>query len=86
MESDCIVSEYYLSVPISRSVNICSISDRGEVSICDTASVWVCDLRKSASKSKKVRRKSELFYFGIISISAWLSLSCANSVVFEEQR
>lgn len=43
MESDCIVSEYYLSVPIGRSVNICRISDLGEVSICDTASVWVCD-------------------------------------------
>ena len=43
MESDCIVSEYYLSVPIGKSVNICRISDRDEVSICGTASVWVCD-------------------------------------------
>lgn len=85
MESDCIVSEYYLSVPIGRSVNICRISDQGEVSICDTASVCVT-LCKSEPKSKKVRIFSELFYFGIISISAWLSLSCANSVVFEEQR
>lgn len=37
-------------------------------------------------KVKKFGKKSELFYYGIISISAWLSLSCANSVVFEEQR
>lgn len=86
MESDCFVSEYYLSVPIGRSVNICSISGRDGVSICDTDLYGFVTLCKSAPKSKKVRRKPELFYFGIISISAWLSLSCANSVVFEEQR
>ena len=57
-------------MPICRQQNLC-----GCVALC-----------KSASKSKKVRRKSELFYFGIISISAWLSLFYANSVVSEEQR
>lgn len=55
--------------------------------ICRQQNLCGCvSLRKSASKSKKVRIFSELFYYGIISISAWLSLSCANSVVFEEQR
>lgn len=57
-------------MPICRQQNLC-----GCVALC-----------KSASKSKKVRKKSELFYYGIISISAWLSLSCTNSVVFEGQR
>lgn len=55
--------------------------------ICRQQNLCGCvALSKSASKSKKVRIPSELFYYGIISISAWLSLSCANSVVFEEQR
>lgn len=57
------------------------------MTICRQQNLCGCvALSKSASKSKKVRKKSELFYYGIISISAWLSLSCANSVVFEEQR
>ena len=55
--------------------------------ICRQQNLCGCvALSKSASKSKKVRIFSELFYYGIISISAWLSLSCANPVVFEGQR
>lgn len=61
MESDCIVFEYYLSVPIGRSVNICRISDRGEVSICDTASVWVWPCAKVRLKVKKFGEKPNFF-------------------------
>lgn len=55
--------------------------------ICRKQNLCGCvALSKSAFKSKKVRIFPELFYYGIIPISAWLSLFCANSVVFEEQR